>query len=49
MQNLPCRLGLTGWGLCAAIAFKGQADPRLLQSLKTAGFQIIGLARNPCP
>lgn len=47
VQNLLCRLGLTGWGLCAAIAFKGPADPRLLQSLKAAGFEIIELPRNP--
>lgn len=47
VQDLLCRLRLTGWGLCATVVFKGQADAQLLRALRAAGFQLIELPRNP--
>lgn len=47
VQDLLCSLRLTGWGLCAAVLFKGPADATLLRSLREAGYRIIELPRNP--
>jgi ubiquinone/menaquinone biosynthesis C-methylase UbiE len=47
VQNMLTRVRLLGIGLGCAVLFKGSISPEVRRALKTAGFQIIDLPRNP--
>lgn len=47
VQNVLARLRLLGWGLCCAVVFNGTPPPELLAALRTRGFRVIELPRNP--
>ena len=47
VQDILCSLGLLGYGLCGAIAFKGVPDPGVLAALRADGFQVLDLPKNP--
>jgi ubiquinone/menaquinone biosynthesis C-methylase UbiE len=47
VQDILCRLGLLGYGLCGAIAFKGVPDPVIVAALKADGFKVLDLPTNP--
>lgn len=46
-QDLLCRLRLMDWGLVTLIAFTGPVTDALLKDLKSRGFQVKELPRNP--
>lgn len=47
VQDVLCWLGLLGYGLCGAIAFKDVPDPGVLAALRADGFQVLNLPKNP--
>ncbi|NJM38159.1 MAG: class I SAM-dependent methyltransferase [Akkermansiaceae bacterium] len=47
LQDLLCRLRLMDWGLVTFIAFTGPVNETLLSDLKSRGFHVKQLPRNP--
>jgi SAM-dependent methyltransferase len=46
-QNILARARLLGFGLGCVVVFKGNTSPDVRRALKSAGFKIIDLPRNP--
>ncbi|MEZ5341339.1 MAG: hypothetical protein R2706_07790 [Acidimicrobiales bacterium] len=46
-QDVLCRCGLLGYGLGSIVSFKEEPSATVIDALKTAGFRIVDLPRNP--
>ena len=45
--DLRCRLGINQYGLLGALILKGPADPPLIESLSSSGFDVVALPKSP--
>ena len=47
INNFLCKIGITNYGLLAAVIFKNEPAERLQQRLTDSGFDIVNLPENP--